>query len=116
MATPVSRERLQALCEAIVPGSAAAGTAEYVERAAAALPPPQRAFVAGALERLGDGGDLEKHAATPEFGLVRALAIEAYYSDFVADGRPGPGAWEVIDFNSPLARRLDKDFGYLEET
>jgi hypothetical protein len=98
-----------------VPGSAAAGTATYVERAVAALPEPQRATAVAAIERFGDGAGLEAHATTPEFGLVRALAIEAYYSDFVAPGHSGPGAWDVIDFNSPLAQRLRKDFSYLEE-
>ena len=43
-------------------------------------------------------------SARPAFALVRALAIEAYYSDFVAPGREAPGAWAEIDFNSPLAR------------
>ena len=115
MATHVQQERLQALCEAIAPGSATAGTAAYVERAVAALPEPQRATAVAAIERFGDGAGLEAHATTPEFGLVRALAIEAYYSDFVAPGHSGPGAWDVIDFNSPLAQRLRKDFSYLEE-
>lgn len=115
MATQLRRERLQALCEAIVPGSAAAGTAAYVERAVAGLPEPQRTVAAEAIERFDDGTGLEAHAMTPEFGLVRALAIEAYYSDFVAPGHSGPGAWQVIDFNSPLAQRLRKDFSYLED-
>ncbi len=51
---------------------------------------------------------LAEKAQTPEFGFVRALAIEAYYSDFVAPGKDGPGAWEEIDFNSPLATRLSE--------
>ena len=37
------------------------------------------------------------HALTPEFMTVRALACEAFYSDFVPPGAPGPGAWEEID-------------------
>ena len=28
-------------------------------------------------------------------------------------GADGPGAWAEIDFNSPLATRLDKDWSYL---
>ena len=35
---------------------------------------------------------LAAQAQTPEFGFVRALVIEAYYSDFVAPGKDGPGA------------------------
>ena len=50
---------------------------------------------------------------TPEFAFVRALAIEAYYSDFVAPGKDGPGAWSEIDFSTPLATRLSKDWSYL---
>jgi hypothetical protein len=45
--------------------------------------------------------------------LVRALACEAFYSDFVAPGAPGPGAWVEIDFAPPLAARLQKDWSYL---
>ena len=56
---------------------------------------------------------MAEQAQTPEFGFVRALAIEAYYSDFVAPGKDGPGAWEEIDFNSPLATRLAKDWSWL---
>ncbi len=36
---------------------------------------------------------------SPEFQLVRALACEAFYSDFVAPGAAGPGAWQEIDFS-----------------
>ena len=44
---------------------------------------------------------------------TRALAIEAFYSDFVAPGVDATGAWEEIDFNTPLATRLAKDWSYL---
>ena len=44
---------------------------------------------------------------------MRALAIEAFYSDFVAPGVDATGAWEEIDFNTPLATRLAKDWSYL---
>ena len=50
---------------------------------------------------------------TPEFLQVRALAIEAFYSDFVAPGVDATGAWAEIDFNTPLATRLAKDWSYL---
>ena len=32
---------------------------------------------------------------------------------YVAPGKEGPGAWTEIDFNSPLATRLRKDWSYL---
>jgi hypothetical protein len=44
---------------------------------------------------------------------VRALAIEAFYSDFVAPGLEVDGAWSEIDFASPLTTRLHKDWSYL---
>ncbi len=50
---------------------------------------------------------------TPDFFWVRALAIEAFYSDFVAPGVDAEGAWAEIDFNTPLATRLAKDWSYL---
>jgi hypothetical protein len=58
-------------------------------------------------------GELEQRVGTPEFLQVRALAIEAFYSDFVAPGVDAPGAWAEIDFNTPLATRLAKDWSYL---
>ncbi len=68
-----------------------------------------------ALEEPATQGEraLGERCLTPEFQLVRALACEAFYSDFVAPGAPGPGAWGEIDFKPPLAARLDKDWSYL---
>ena len=60
---------------------------------------------------LADG--IEAKSGTPDFFWVRALAIEAFYSDFVAPGVDATGAWEEIDFNTPLATRLAKDWSYL---
>jgi hypothetical protein len=104
---------IERLCEAIVPGSARVGPAVYIEAVLAAMPPPVREFAVGAIEKLAAADSLAEHERTPEFALVRALAIEAYYSDFVAPGREGPGAWNEIDFNSPLAQRLAKDWSWL---
>jgi hypothetical protein len=50
---------------------------------------------------------------TPEFQMLRALAIEAYYSDFVAPGAEGPGAWEEIDFRFPLADQIKHDWSFM---
>ena len=82
------------------------------------MPPEVQAGALAAIDALApaasEGADaLAEHVQTPEFGFVRALAIEAYYSDFVAPGKEGPGAWAEIDFNSPLAIRLAKDWSYL---
>ena len=57
---------------------------------------------------------LHNHAAfTIHSQFVRALACEAFYSDFVAPGAEGPGAWEEIDFRFPIADRINKDWSYL---
>ena len=109
---------LAALCEMIVPGSKRVGPTVYIDRLLARMPEAAREQTLAAIDSLADVADggpeaLGKRAATPEFMIVRALAVEAFYSDFVAPGSPGPGAWEEIDFNSPLATRLDKDWSYL---
>ena len=61
------------------------------------MPADARDFALHAIEALAAADDLAEHERTPEFALVRALAIEAYYSDFVAPGSDGPGAWADID-------------------
>jgi len=111
-------EAVEMLCELIVPGSSRVGPAVYVDALIAGMPPEAREGALASIDALApaaaQGADaLAQHERTPEFGLVRALAIEAYYSDFVAPGKEGPGAWAEIDFNSPLATRLDKDWSYL---
>jgi hypothetical protein len=106
-------ETLERLCEAIVPGSAAVGPVVYVDALLVAMPPEVRAGALASIDELGGADDLRACERTPAFGFVRALAIEAYYSDFVAPGRDAPGAWREIDFNSPLATRLQKDWSFL---
>jgi hypothetical protein len=107
-----------ALCELLVPGSAAVGPEVYVDAALTGMPPAVRAQALAAIDALapavaGGAESLAAHERTPEFALLRALAIEAYYSDFVAPGRDAPGAYADIDFNSPLARRIDKDWSFM---
>ena len=66
-------------------------------------------------------GDVGDHVGTPEFGWVRALAIEAFYSDFVAPGLDAQGAWEELmtakaDFSTlqfPIAEWSDVDIAAL---
>ncbi|HTU85436.1 MAG TPA: hypothetical protein VMF57_07655 [Solirubrobacteraceae bacterium] len=109
---------LERLCETIVPGSARVGPVVYIDAIMADMPVPQRDglihaidLLEGAAARGAEG--LEPHAATPEFQFIRALAIEAFYSDFLAPGAAGPSAYEEIDFHSPLAMRIKKDWSYL---
>lgn len=105
-----------ALCEAIVPGSARVGPVVYVDAVLARMPAPARTAALQAFAQLAApaaAGTLAQHERTPAFALVRALAIEAYYSDFVAPGASGPGAWAEIDFQPPRAVDLERDWSYL---
>jgi len=109
---------VEALCELIVPGSSRVGSVVYVDAVLTGMPPAVQAGALVAIDALApataDGAEaLAEHERTPEFAFVRALAIEAYYSDYVAPGKEGPGAWSEIDFNSPLATRLNKDWSYM---
>jgi len=107
---------VEALCESIVPGSGRVGPAVYIDAVLAAMPPGARATALRAIDVLAPAatdGSLARHERSPEFGLVRALAIEAYYSDFVAPGFAGPGAWAEIDFQPPRAVDLERDWSYL---
>jgi hypothetical protein len=105
-------EKLDALCEAIVPGSSRVGPVVYIDALLARMPPPVRDYALASIDAL-DPSRLGEQERTPEFALVRALACEAYYSDFVAPGKEGPGAWEEIDFAPPVVERLRKDWSWL---
>ena len=109
---------LELLCETIVPGSSVVQPVVYIDALMSAMSEPERAAVNQSIEALADaapGGAeaLREHATAPAFLQIRALAIEAYYSDFLAPGAPGPSAYHEIDFHSPLAMRIDKDWSYL---
>ena len=109
---------VRSLCELVVPGCERVGAEVYIDALLARMPDADRAGLIGCFEALSgcvDGGEdaLRERQFTPEFGAVRALACEAFYSDFVAPGAAGPGAWEEIDFRFPLADRINKDWSYL---
>jgi hypothetical protein len=109
---------LESLCETIVPGSGVVGPVVYIDALMSAMSVPEREAVEQSIDALAEaapGGAeaLKPHALTPAFLQIRALAIEAYYSDFKAPGAPGPSAYQAIDFHSPLAMRIDKDWSYL---
>jgi hypothetical protein len=103
---------IEGVCDRIVPGSARVRPAVYVDALLAEMPEPQRAAAIAAFASFADG-EIEGRTRTPDFLWVRALAIEAFYSDFVAPGVDATGAWAEIDFNTPLATRLAKDWSYL---
>jgi hypothetical protein len=110
---------VEQLCEAIVPGSSRVKPVVYVDAVLARMPAPQRDAFIASVDALSDavsqGSEgLRPLALTPEFQMVRALCIEAFYSDFVAPDGSGPSAYEEIGFNaSPLAARVKKDWSYL---
>ncbi len=109
---------LAALCETIVPGSERCEPAVYIDAKLAMVDEGTRAAFLGAIDALaevaGRGAEgAAEVAATPEFQMVRAFAIEAYYSDFVAPGAEGPGAWEEIDFRFPLADRIKHEWSFM---
>jgi hypothetical protein len=109
---------LAALCETIVPGSGRVQPALYIDAQLARMDETGREMALGAIDGLADVADggaeaLGERAATPEFMTVRALAIEAFYSDFIGPGGEGPTAWEEIDFQFPLASRIEHDWSYL---
>jgi hypothetical protein len=103
---------VERVCDAIVPGSARVRPAVYIDALLAAMDDATRDAALAAFSTVATG-TIDQHAGTPEFVWVRALAIEAFYSDFVAPGVEATGAWEEIDFNTPLATRLAKDWSYL---
>jgi hypothetical protein len=109
---------LESLCEAIVPGSSRVGPVVYIDALMSQMATPEREALIASIDALAgpaaEGPEaLRGIALTPEFLQVRALAIEAFYSDFVAPGASGPSAYEEIDFHSPLAMRIAKDWSYL---
>ena len=109
---------LAALCETIVPGSGRVQPAVYIDAQLARMDETGREMALGAIDALADVADggadaLGERAATPEFMTLRALAIEAFYSDFIAPDGEGPTAWEEIDFRFPLASQIEHDWSYL---
>jgi hypothetical protein len=109
---------LEALCETIVPGSSRVGPAVYIDRQLARMDEASRVAAIAAIDSLAevaDGGAdaLRPRTQSPEFMMIRALAIEAFYSDFVAPGAEGPGAWEEIGFEFPLASRVEHEWSYM---
>jgi hypothetical protein len=115
---PARAAVLESLCETIVPGSKVVQPVLYIDALMSAMSDPERGAVNQSIDALagaapGGAEALREHALTPAFLQVRALAIEAYYSDFKAPDAPGPSAYHAIDFHSPLAMRVEKDWSYL---
>ena len=111
-------EVLAAVCEVMVPGSGRVSPALYIDAAASSWPPPQLEAVRAALvdwDGAVEGGEdfVRERMFTPEFPMLRSLAVEAFYSDWAPPEYEGPRAWEQIGYDHPLAVHHDKDFSYL---
>jgi hypothetical protein len=109
-------ERVRSLCEALVPGSARVGPEVYVDALVDELPAAERPAALADLDRVAaaaERGELASLAGTPAFERARVMAVEAYYSDFVAIEAPGPGAYQRIGFTFPLADKVRKDWSFM---
>lgn len=109
---------VEQICEYVVPGSAAVGPAVYLDSLVADWPDGQRQALEAVLDEVGallaDGSGWPAVTAKPYFAWLRALAIEAYYSDFRQPGYDGPGAWDATDFiSTPMAARAKQDWSFL---
>ena len=111
---------VRTLCELVVPGSGRVWPEVYIDALLARMPEDDRGGVLNAFAALAPFADstesLAQRAFTPEFMMVRAFACDAFYSDFLAPGAPGPSAYAEIDFTLPLATRIRKDWSYLGVT
>jgi hypothetical protein len=113
---PEAAERIRALCDTIVPGSAAVGPEVYVDALVDELSASERPAALADLEQAAaaaERGELAALAGTPAFERARVMAAEAYYSDFVAIEAPGPRAYERIGFTFPLADKVRKDWSFM---
>jgi hypothetical protein len=113
---PEAAGRVRSLCDALVPGSAAVGPEVYVDALVGELPEAERPGALADLDRVAAAaarGELAALAGTPAFERARVMAVEAYYSDFVAVEAPGPGAWQRIGFAFPLADMVRKDWSFM---
>lgn len=105
----------EVLCASTVRESGRIAAVVYVDALLAAMASDAREAALRAF-------DTPAHACAPEalsrhecgrgFAPVRALAIEVFYSDFVAPGRDGPSAWAQTGFEAPRAVDLEHDWSY----
>ena len=104
---------VEGVCDALVPGSARVRPAVYIDALLARMEEGRAGRRARRVRVARRAAISRTSRARPSSCWVRALAVEAFYSDFVAPGVDATGAWAEIDFNTPLATRLAKDWSYL---
>ncbi len=116
--TEVEEVALRLLCERLVPGSVETGAVDYIDRLAYAMPADELRTLRGAIAELAraaaDDGRFADLAASPSFGLLRSLAIEAYYGDYAPEGFEGTTGWQAIGFAPPAAPAGTKDWSFLD--
>ena len=108
--------RFEALCELMIPGCSRTGPAVYTDAALAKAPPELQQAALRAIDALAGAttaAALAAHERSAEFALLRALAVEAFCSDFVAPGALGPGAWAEMGFEVPRPVDLERDWSWL---
>ena len=103
---------VEAVCDAIVPGSARVRPAVYIDALLARMDEGTAGSGARRFASLASGsrGAGRRRRTSSGCGRSRSRRSTATSS------RPGvdaTGAWEEIDFNTPLATRLAKDWSYL---
>ena len=109
---------MEALCELIVPGSSRVGPVVYVDAILTNMPPLVRDDALAAIDKLAPAA-AEGPMRWPSTSSPRSSRWSARSrsrrstATSSLPARTGPGAWTEIDFNSPLATRLSKDWSYL---
>lgn len=109
---------LARVCELVVPGSTGIRPDGYIARVLAGMTDEDEDAVHAAIGVLASVTDERALAAlvgTSAFERLRRLAIEAYYGDYAPPGHAGPTGHEVIGFAPPQARRLRKDWSFLDQ-
>lgn len=105
-------------CEQVAPGSAAVGPVSYVERVLGGMTAAEEDAVHSAIGLVATCGESTAALAglvdTDGFRLLRNLAVEAFYGDYLAPGAPGPSGHETIGFAPPQAARLRKDWSFVD--
>ena len=105
---------LARFCDRVVPGSAGIGVVDYIERALERMSLSEEDALHAAIGVVADVRTPDRMVDTRAFELLRTLAVEAYYGDYLAPGRPGPGGHAAIGVNPPAAARLRKDWAFLD--
>ena len=109
---------LAALCETIVPGSARVEPAVYIDAKLAMLDEGTRAMALGAIDALADVADggpeaLAERTATPEFMMLRALALRPFTATSSRPARRVPAPGRRSTSASRWPSRIQHDWSFM---